>query len=360
MSNSSTHQNVLAVALAANLPVIAWGQPGVGKTSVVRQEASRRGWPMLEVIASRRAPEDFGGWPTPTADGLRFEPGAGFRDFAALAVEANGGILFLDELSCAPPAVQAALLSLILDRKIGDWQLPACVRVVAAANPADTAAGGWDLAAPAANRLLHVDFPTPSVEAWTEWLLGGSVRPGDGDTWSGEAGARARGLAAGYLQRVPSSLFSLPADEAARGRAWASPRSWEAACRGLAACEGFGDEVVEAVVIGALGEGVGREFASYAREANLPRPEAVLADPGCWAPDRHRADRTLVVLAGAVAAVLTRPTEERFKAGWAVLGRAAEAGQSGVAAVAARSLAAVGRIRFPKVKVPDAFAGLLK
>ena len=62
------------------------------------------------------------------------------------------GILFLDQLSTAPPAVQAALLRVALERTVCDLELPAGVAVVAAANPPEQAASGWDLSRPLASR----------------------------------------------------------------------------------------------------------------------------------------------------------------------------------------------------------------
>ena len=71
---------------------------------------------------------------------MRCAPGLGWR-----LAEAGRGLLFLDELSTAPPAVQAALLRVVLERVVGDLTLPDEVAVVAAANPPDQAADGWDL-----------------------------------------------------------------------------------------------------------------------------------------------------------------------------------------------------------------------
>ncbi len=44
--------------------------------------------------------------------------------------ESQSGYLFLDELTTSPPAVQAAMLAVALDRVVGDLTLPVAVRVV--------------------------------------------------------------------------------------------------------------------------------------------------------------------------------------------------------------------------------------
>ena len=40
------------MAIAANVPVILWGAPGVGKTSVIEQIADHHDWHLETVIAS--------------------------------------------------------------------------------------------------------------------------------------------------------------------------------------------------------------------------------------------------------------------------------------------------------------------
>ena len=79
-------------------------------------------------------------------------------DWAVRLVRAGRGLLFLDELSTAPPAVQAALLRLVLERRVGALRLPPGVRIVAAANPRSSAADGWELSAPLANRFVHLQW----------------------------------------------------------------------------------------------------------------------------------------------------------------------------------------------------------
>src|SRR6516165_11693296 len=156
----------LGVAVAAGVPVLLWGAPGTGKTSAIRAMAGVMGLPCETVIASIREPSDFAGLPIVVGDEVRFAPPAWARRLA----EAGQGLLFLDELSTAPPAVQAALLRVVLERAVGDLTLPDDVAVVAAANPPEQAAGGWDLSPPLANRLCHLDWPVDQdrfVEALT-------------------------------------------------------------------------------------------------------------------------------------------------------------------------------------------------
>src|SRR3984885_5312633 len=182
----------LGVAVAARVPVLLGGAPGTGKTSVIRAMAEAMGWPCETVIASIREPSDFAGLPVVVGDTVRFAPPAWARRLA----EAGRGLLFLDELSTAPPAVQAALLRVVLERVVGDLELPQDVSVVAAANPPEQAADGWDLSAPLANRLCHLAWEI-DPRAVADGLAGGwaaPVVPTPPQRWEA-APAPARGLA---------------------------------------------------------------------------------------------------------------------------------------------------------------------
>jgi MoxR-like ATPase len=119
--NSSQRQaaavEALGVAVAARVPVLLWGAPGTGKTSVIRAMATALGWPCETVIASIREPSDFAGLPVVVGEDVRFAPPVWARRLA----QAGRGLLFLDELSTAPPAVQAALLRVVLERVVATW-----------------------------------------------------------------------------------------------------------------------------------------------------------------------------------------------------------------------------------------------
>jgi ATPase family associated with various cellular activities (AAA) len=329
----------LGVAVAARVPVLLWGAPGTGKTSAIRAMAQTMGLPCETVIASIREPSDFAGLPIVVGEGVRFAPPAWARRLAG----AGRGLLFLDELSTAPPAVQAALLRVVLERAVGDLTLPDEVAVVAAANPPEQAADGWDLSAPLANRLCHLAWRT-DPRAVADGLAGGwaaPVVPLLPDGWEAEQ-IMARGLVAAFLHVRPALACAPPSDPASAGRGWPSPRTWDMAARLMAAAGACGasDEARSALIAGAVGDGAGVEFLAWLVQMDLPDPEAVLADPASFRLP-ERGDRAYAALAAIAAAVAANPTPERWTAGWQVLGLAAggEAGAPDVAAVAARVLA---------------------
>ena len=340
--------------------MLVWGAPGVGKSAAIRRWAGDRGLPCWTVIASLREPADFGGLPVvagqaPVRVGDREVATVSFAP-PRFAVEAaaSGGVIFLDELTTAPPAVQAALLRAVVDRAFGDLELdPARVTLVAAANPADEAAGGWDLAAPLANRFAHYPYPLVPGE-WVAdfpgyWGRPPALRFGARALQEAHWG-RARALVAAFVRARPVLLHQLPADEARRGRAWPSPRSWDHLSRLLAGVTQAGGTPADALPLlgGCIGEGPAVEFAAWVRGLDLPDPEALLADPASY---RHpaRGDLAYAVLAAVCQAAIGRLTPERWQAAWRILAAAAGAGGADVAATAARALA---RARTPGLPLP--------
>jgi hypothetical protein len=350
MDDQSATLEALALAVSVRVPVLLWGSPGTGKTSVVRSMAAALGLPSETVIASIREPSDFAGLPIVNHDGglphVDFAPPRWAQRLAA----AGSGVLFFDEISTAPPAVQAALLRVVLERTVGDLVLPDGIAVVAAANPPEQAASGWELSAPLANRFCHLDWvidgravadglsggwPTPRIpvvpEGWERWV------------------PVARSWVGGFIRVRPTLAVEVPDDAATAGRAWPSPRSWDMAATLLGAARAVGsDDLVRSILVrGAVGQGPGIELLTWLVEADLPDPEVVLADPEAFVlPDRG--DRAYAALSSIASAVAANPTVDRWQQGWVVFGRAAGSSLD-IAAAAARPLV---RCRPPGASVP--------
>lgn len=327
----------LSVAVGANVPVIVWGPPGCGKTTTVTAMAHANGWPLEVVIASIREPSDFAGLPHVRDEGVVLAA----PRWAERLADQGHGLLFLDELSTAAPSVQAALLRVPLERTVGDLALPGEVRIVAAANRQDEAAGTWDLSAPMANRFCHLPWD-PSPRDIADGFIDGFPVPEIAKLPSDWEDAVTDHLAniGTFLRHRPELAVALPEDSATAGRAWPSPRSWEMAARLLAAAEAAGvdDQAIALLVTGAVGAGPSLEYLSWRRDPDLPDPEYVLEHPDeLDVPQRN--DRALAVLSSVVAAVANNPTAHRWGQGWKVVQRYLDVGQDDVAALGARKLA---------------------
>jgi hypothetical protein len=336
VSASQTTVEALGVAVAARVPVLLWGAPGTGKTSAIKAMAAALGLPCETVIASIREPSDFAGLPV-VADGkVIFAPPRWARNLATQ----ERGVLFLDEISTAPPAVQAALLRVVLERVVGDLALPEAITVIAAANPPEYAADGWDLSPPLANRFCHLDWPV-EARTFAQGLSAGwppPTVPSLPHGWDSQL-AIGCGVVSGFVSVRPTLVVAMPGDGSSAGRGWPSPRSWEMAARlwTAATLARASEEARAALMMGAVGEGPGIELLNWAGEMDLPDPEEVLGNPGSFVlPDRG--DRAYAALTAIAAAVAANPTEQRWLAAWKVLGRSAGKGAD-VAALAARVLA---------------------
>ncbi|MEV5979501.1 MoxR family ATPase [Streptomyces sp. NPDC052114] len=336
----------LTLTVAADLPVLLWGEPGIGKTAALTQLATTLDLPLTTVIASVHEPSDFSGLPVigddPAEHGVPMAP----PDWAVRLVRAGRGLLFLDELSTAPPAVQAALLRLVLERRIGALHLPPGVRIVAAANPRSSAADGWELSPPLANRFVHLK--------WTHDH--DVVVRGLGGTWPRatlprlaperlpEAVERARRAVCGLLAGRPRLVHQLPDSETRRGGAWPSPRSWEMALRliAFATAAGSSRDVLSLLVRGTVGDGPGLELLAALDRLDLPDPEELLADPAA-AVLPERGDLRQAALDAVVEVVRNRPDKSRWDAAWALLVRAVETGAPDLVVVPATTLASLRR-----------------
>ncbi|MFD4356507.1 AAA family ATPase [Nocardia sp. NPDC058519] len=359
---TNTQLEALTLAVAADLPVLLWGEPGIGKTAALTQLAQSLDLPLTTVIASVHEPSDFSGLPIigddPATQGVPMAP----PDWAVRLVRAGRGLLFLDELSTAPPAVQAALLRVVLERRVGALELPPGVRIVAAANPRSSAADGWELSPPLANRFVHLQ--------WTHEH--DVVVRGLGGTWPRatlprlapesltEAVAFARRSVCTLLAARPKLVHQMPTTETRRGGAWASPRSWEMTVRliAFATAADASRDVLSQLIRGTVGDGPGFELLTSIDRMDLPDPEALLADPVA-AELPTRGDLRQAVLDGVVAAVRKRPERGRWDAAWSLLVKAVETGAPDLVVVPATTLATLRRDNWEVPAAIEQLAGVV-
>ncbi|QCQ93673.1 AAA family ATPase [Rhodococcus sp. SGAir0479] len=354
--------DALTLAVAADLPVLLWGEPGIGKTAALTQLAEALDLPLTTVIASVHEPSDFSGLPVlgddPATHGVPMAP----PDWAVRLVQAGRGLLFLDELSTAPPAVQAALLRLVLERRIGSLKLPPGVRIVAAANPPSSAADGWELSAPLANRFVHLHW-THDHEVVVRGLGGTWPRATlprlDPEKFS-SAVTFARRAVCELLTVRPALVHRLPGSQTRRGGAWPSPRSWDMTVRliAFATAASASTDVLSLLVRGSVGDGAGFELLAAIDRMDLPDPETLLADPAA-ADLPERGDLRQAVLDAVVAAVRRQPERRRWDAAWTLLVAAVRTGPPDLVVVPATTLATLRRDDWEVPAAVDRLTGVV-
>lgn len=309
------------------LPILAWGEPGIAKTSVIEELCASFSLPCETLSPSERGEGAFGVVPVPEGKGDTMTLINPRPDWTRKFDEKGRGVVFVDEATSTPPALQAPLMGLILARRIGGFTLPAGVRVLAAANPTDLAAGGFDLSAPVANRLGHLDWHAPTADEHAAYMMRGSTGTGGALTdvkeaeeeeervlreWP-NAWARAVGFETAFITRRPEHKNRCPkAGDPKASRGWPSDRSWEAATRAFAsaAVNGLTETERDIFVAAFIGEAVASEWFSYIQEQDLPDPSEVLDGKVGFQHNPARLDRTVALL-GACTTLVSPPNAQK-------------------------------------------------
>lgn len=350
-----TWQKAVMYGVSANVPTLVWGDPGIGKSMFIYSLGKAMEVPVEVVIASLREPSDFLGLPVVEGGTVNMAP----ANWARRLVESDRGLLVFDEITTAPPAVQAALLRVVLERVVGDVALPPSVAIIAAANPAEQA-GGWNLSLPLSNRFFHVQAKAPSAAEWGEGVLGGWPVPALQAIYvDKQAQGKADSLVAGFLKARPELLLQVPKNEDKVSEGWASPRSWDMARRLLATtlAAGEGRDMTVTVMGGCVGPGAGLEFASWSEKLDLPDPLALLNKPKSFKPPKD-GSTCLVILNNVVHTAIPLLKEEEgaemWEAAWTILAKASEGGYPDVAIPPAKRLAQAERP--PRMVVPSVLA----
>jgi hypothetical protein len=311
------HRDPSDPACIWGLPLNIVGEPGGGKSERVLEAARMVQLAAFPVFPSTKQPEDFSGALFPSPDGPILTC---ILPQANKLLNLGKGVLFIDEVSTARPAVQASLLSVVNDRRVGDQLLPPAVRIMLAMNPADYAAGGYGLEAPLANRMAHISYVLPTASEWSDWLM--DVPSGDDipnitsadnlirKNWMSSWNT-ARARVAGFIQANPDLLHKRPdAGSPEAGGAWPSHRMWNWAARSVATVDALGmpKELGDTLVSGCVGKGPGRSWAEWAKNAEIPPPEELLKS---WKPTKKRLDIDVMALTSATNYVTTQSTEKK-------------------------------------------------
>ena len=246
-------KEALRTLIPLQQPAFIWGAPGVGKSQIVAQMAKELDRELIDIRAVLLDPVDLRGLPRIEDDGS-----AGWCPPSFLPKEGSG-ILFLDELNAAPPLVQAACYQLVLDRKLGEYELPEGWTVVAAGNRESDRAVTHRMPSALANRFVHLEFEVSHLD-WDKWAEQSDI---------------AFDIRA-FLKFRPALLHDF--DPKKDVKAFPSPRSWEFASSVVTANPS--PSVLYEMLSGTVGTGAATEFIGFKKAyKNLPDPQVVLDAP---------------------------------------------------------------------------------
>ncbi len=256
--NPNELASTLALLVEARQPCIVWGPPGCAKSQIAQQVAAEAGRAYIDVRALLLDPVDLRGIPWRDAsDRTRWAP----PSFLPPSDDPGRFLINLEELPSAVPTVQAALYQLVLDRRVGEYELPDGASLIACGNRESDRGVAHRMPTPLASRFVHLEIRVDAAD-WCAWGAANGIAP----------------EVLFFIQLRPELLHDF--DPRSKEKAFASPRTWEFVSNIVQRRNGLDPAAERALFRGAVGEAAAMEFAAFLRIwRELPHPRAVIDDP---------------------------------------------------------------------------------
>ena len=239
-------------------PVMLRGSPGIGKSAIVHAIAERLNIGFIDIRLAQQERVDFCGLPSVENNVTSWNvPNIWPNDMK------SKGIIFLDEITSAPPDVQVAAYQLVLDRCISNskYKLPDGWYIIAAGNNISDRAVVKTMSSALANRFMHLNMNV-NAEDWNIWAVTADIHPS----------------VTGFIQFRPGLLFKMDDQNLEAG--WPSPRAWEKVSNII---KQFGDniEMARKMVYGLVGPAAGLEFIEFYKSSkSMADVVEMLSTPG--------------------------------------------------------------------------------
>ncbi len=276
--------------------ILGLGAPGVGKSQIIRQIGKKYNFKVIDIRLAQMSEVEIGGLIYPNESRTKTV----WLAPEVLPNEERDGkntILLLDEITSCNKRVQVAAYQLILDRRIGQYQLPEGTFVVALGNREDDDGVYIKLAGPLADRF-EIHYIEPDFNSWKyDFALKNGVHP-----WVID-----------YLTSKPKALHTQEQD--GESMVFATPRSWVCVSDILNCEDDLSNPIICYKIIGNIGQREGSQFVEYCKK--LERNKKSLVDVNsfiegkCKAPDSPADIRLLIDGACSYAEFVVPVTDKK-------------------------------------------------
>ena len=263
LSLKNAHKAVLTILNAGLAPLLV-GQPGAGKSDMMKSIAKELNLKLIDIRLAQCEPTDLLGFPSMnhTTGKASYMPMDIFPlEGDEVPTGMNGWLLFLDELPNANTHVQLAAYRLILDREVGNNKLHKKVHIVAAGNREIDECFVQPMPKALKSRMVHLEVEL-NANDWIDYAIKADL---DYRVTS-------------FIAFDKNKLHTEYADSSES--TYACPRSWEFVSRIIKGTKNLNNNVMSNILAGTISGPTATEFLSYVKYFDkLPTYADIVKDP---------------------------------------------------------------------------------
>lgn len=266
-------QAAVLKAISAGLAPLLLGQPGAGKSDMMKKIAKDLNLELIDIRLAQCEPTDLLGFPS-----MNHNTGkASYMPMDIFPLEndklpegKSGWLMFLDELPNANTHVQLAAYRLILDREVGNNKLHPAVKIVAAGNREIDECFVQPMPKALKSRMVHLEVEL-NANDWIDYAI------------KADLDYRVTSFIAFDKTKLHTEYAD--SDEAT----YACPRTWEFTSRLIDGETNLSSPVMRNLLNGTISSATTSEFLAYVKYFDkLPTYEEVVAKPKtCTIADKH-------------------------------------------------------------------------
>ena len=169
------------------------------------------------------------------------------------------GLIVLEEFNLADKSLQAPAYQLVLDRKMGTYEVPDGFGIVAIGNRREDHANVHDLGDPLKNRFDWIELDDPSPQSWIQWAIENDI---DSRVIS-------------FIKNANSDkLYNPPS---AKGqKVFPTPRGWERVGKKI---QGEPDDKLSRYATPTVGKAIAEQFESFVRLVEGFDVQSIIENP---------------------------------------------------------------------------------